>query len=162
MARPSCCPLAQSLTRDCPGKRVSWSVIGWEMPWREHDLSWKAEMDPEGEKAGAGQLSTLLASGQLVLSWRGIWAAHGLPEVALRQEEHWTCLVVQWLRLRASTAVGTCSIPGQGTKDPVWRDPKGKRKKKKKRQEEHKRSWKPQKASALVDNLVVDEWPIIQ
>ena len=33
-----------------------------------------------------------------------------------------TSLVVQWLRLRASTAGGVGSIPGQGTKIPasVW------------------------------------------
>ena len=33
-----------------------------------------------------------------------------------------TSLVGQWLRFRASTAGGTCSIPGQETKSPhaVW------------------------------------------
>ena len=37
-----------------------------------------------------------------------------------------TSLVVQWLGLRASTAEGVGSIPGQGTKVPhvVWHSPK--------------------------------------
>ena len=37
-----------------------------------------------------------------------------------------TCLAVQWLRLHASTAGGTGSIPGQGTKIPhaAWRGQK--------------------------------------
>ena len=42
-------------------------------------------------------------------------------------------LVVQWLRLRTSTAGGTGSIPGQGTKIPhaVWHSQKKKKEKKK-------------------------------
>ena len=43
----------------------------------------------------------------------------------------WTSLVVQWLRLRASTAGGTGLIPGRGTKIPHAAQ-RGKKKKKKK------------------------------
>ena len=45
----------------------------------------------------------------------------------------WTSLVVQWLRLSASTAGGMGLIPGQGTKIPyaTWHNPKKKKKKKK-------------------------------
>ena len=42
-------------------------------------------------------------------------------------------LVVQWLRLHASTAGGTGSIPGWGTKIPhaTWHGPEKKKKKRK-------------------------------
>ena len=40
-----------------------------------------------------------------------------------------TSLAVQWLRLRASTAGGTGSTPGRGTKIPHARRPKKKKKK---------------------------------
>ena len=45
-----------------------------------------------------------------------------------------TSLVAQWLRLRAFTAGGTGSIPGQGTKIP-HAAPGGQKKKKKKTEE---------------------------
>ena len=43
----------------------------------------------------------------------------------------WTSLVVQWLRLCASTAGGLGLIPGQGTKIPhaTWHNQKKKNKK---------------------------------
>ena len=50
----------------------------------------------------------------------------------LIKEADWTCLVVQWLRLCASTARGMGSVPGQGTKIPTcpWRGQKEKEQKK--------------------------------
>ena len=52
-----------------------------------------------------------------------------------KNEKAGTSLVVQWLRLHASTVGGTGQIPGQGTKllYAMWRSQK--RKKKKKKQE---------------------------
>ena len=50
----------------------------------------------------------------------------------LIKEADWTCLVVQWLRLCASTARGMGSVPGQGTKIPTcpWCGQKEKEQKK--------------------------------
>ena len=48
------------------------------------------------------------------------------PLSCLNKLPFWDFLVVQWLRLRASTARGKGSIPGLGTKtlNTVWYDPK--------------------------------------
>ena len=45
---------------------------------------------------------------------------------AFKKHIRGTSPVVQWLRLHASTAEGTCSIPGQGTKIPhaAWHNQK--------------------------------------
>ena len=55
--------------------------------------------------------------------------------VLIRRDRTGTSLAVQWLRLRASTARGMGSIPGQGTKIPhaTWHGQKIKKKKKRRR-----------------------------
>ena len=66
------------------------------------------------------------------LSWSDLGAWTALTLLSLRRELE-TSLAVQWLRLRASTAGGTDSIPGQGTKIPTCHMARPKKLKKKKK-----------------------------
>ena len=44
--------------------------------------------------------------------------SYSCEDVSYKDGKEGISLAVQWLRLRASTAGGTVSIPGQGTKIP--------------------------------------------
>ena len=65
-----------------------------------------------------GTCSSPLSLGEETESWGS--ETHGMCNhlPALRSPQSWTSLVVQWLRLHASTTRATGSIPSWGTKIP--------------------------------------------
>ena len=73
---------------------------------------------PPGDPPDPGVEPTPLISPALAGGFFTTSAAWEAPFLALRREESGISLVVQWLRLWASNAGGTSSVPVWGTKIP--------------------------------------------